>query len=96
MWKTALHHARPPESTARRVLLVTPQPFYEDRGSPILARHLLDALIELGCEVDVVAFPFGRTLELQGVRYFRVANPLGFSGVSIDLDGIRRALGSPQ
>lgn len=83
MGGNALHQAGPSKPTARRVLLVTPQPFYEDRGSPIAVRHLLDALIELGCNIDVVAFPFGSELELPGVRYFRVANPLGFSGIPI-------------
>lgn len=62
---------------------MTPQPFYEDRGSPIAARHVLEALAELGCEVDVVSFPFGRTVDLPGVRYYRVANPLGFRSVPI-------------
>jgi len=81
--ENALRRARPPKSNTRRVLLVTPQPFYEDRGSPIAVRHLLHALGELGCEVDVVSFPFGKELELPGVRYFRVANPFRFSGVPI-------------
>jgi glycosyltransferase involved in cell wall biosynthesis len=83
MEKGALQQTGPHASTATRVLLVTPQPFYEDRGSPIAVRHLLEALIELGCEVDIMAFPFGLTLDLPGVRYFRVANPLGIKGVPI-------------
>jgi len=83
MGESALNRTTPSESNTRRVLLVTPQPFYEDRGSPIAVRHLLDALIEVGCEVDVVSFPFGKELELPGVRYFRVANPFGFTGVPI-------------
>ena len=83
MHENAPQRAEPSKSSTRRVLVVTPQPFYEDRGSPISVRHLLHALVDLECEVDVVSFPFGRELELPGVRYFRIANPFGFSGVPI-------------
>ena len=66
-----------------RVLLVAPQPFYSDRGTPIAVRHLLDALSQLAYEVDVLTFPVGRSLEIPGVRYFRVANPLRIRRVPI-------------
>ena len=38
-----------------RILLVTPQPFYEDRGTPIAVHLLLKVLSDLGYTVDVVA-----------------------------------------
>ncbi len=66
-----------------RVLLVAPQPFYEDRGTPIATRQLLKALSQLGYEVDVATFPIGADIELPGVRIFRGANPLGFDRVPI-------------
>jgi glycosyltransferase involved in cell wall biosynthesis len=67
----------------RRVLVVAPQPFYEDRGTPIAVGHVLRALVELGYRVDVLTFPIGRTPELPGVRIFRTRNPLGFRSVPI-------------
>jgi glycosyltransferase involved in cell wall biosynthesis len=62
---------------------VAPQPFYSDRGTPIAIRHLLEALTQLGYRVDVITYPMGRSIELPGVRYYRVANPLRFKSVPI-------------
>ena len=36
--------SRPPST--RRILVVAPQSFYQDRGSPIALRHVLTALAE--------------------------------------------------
>jgi glycosyltransferase involved in cell wall biosynthesis len=76
-----------------RVLLVTPQPFYEDRGTPIAVRYVAQALSELGACVDILAFPVGRSVSIPRVRIMRCANPLrlkrvpiGFSWRKIALD----------
>ncbi len=67
----------------RRVLVIAPQPFYEDRGTPIAVRKLLEALSYLGYQIDVLTFPVGRSLPIPGVRYFRVPNPLRIRSVPI-------------
>src|ERR1700682_884671 len=76
-----------------RILLVTPQPFYEDRGTPIAVRYVAQALSELGAYVDILAFPVGRNVTIPGMNIFRCANPLrlkqvpiGFSWRKIVLD----------
>lgn len=66
-----------------RVLVVAPEPFYEDRGTPIAVCQLLQALSQLSYEVDVLTYPVGRTIEIPGVRYFRTSNPLGFRQVPV-------------
>lgn len=68
-----------------RVLLVAPQPFYEDRGTPIAVMQLLRALSELGYGVDVLTFPVGQDFELPNVRCIRTPNPLRFRSVPIGL-----------
>ncbi len=60
----------------QRVLLVAPQPFYQDRGTPIAVEHVLRALSEIGYRVDVLTLPGGCDIDIPGVRYFRVSNPL--------------------
>jgi hypothetical protein len=40
-----------------RVLFVAPQPFYEDRGTPIAVRQVLQALGQLGYAVDLLTYP---------------------------------------
>ncbi|HET7601217.1 MAG TPA: glycosyltransferase family 4 protein [Gemmatimonadales bacterium] len=81
------------QRTPRRVLVVAPQPFYEDRGTPIAVYNVLKALSELGHPVDLVTYPIGRRIELTGVRVFRAANPfrihrvpIGFSFRKVLLD----------
>lgn len=76
-----------------RVLLVAPQPFYRDRGTPIAIRQVLEALSELGHAVDLLTFPMGHTVVLPGLRTFRVRSPfpirdmpIGFSFRKLVLD----------
>jgi len=38
----------------RRVLIVAPQPFYEDRGAPIAVAQLAVAQSSLGADVDLL------------------------------------------
>ena len=66
-----------------RILMVAPQPFYQDRGTPIALRHVLKAASELGWQVDMLTFPGGRDIPLPGVRYLRVPNPLRIRTVPI-------------
>lgn len=73
------------EIPARRILVVAPQPFYEDRGTPIAVRQVLQALGELGRSVDLLTFPIGSDLNIPGLNIIRSANPLGFRRVPIGL-----------
>lgn len=76
-----------------RVLVVAPQPFYEDRGTPIAIRHVLEALSASGHQVDLLTFPMGSGVSLPGMRIFRVGRwtgikhvPIGFSIRKLFLD----------
>jgi len=73
------------EVPARRILVVAPQPFYEDRGTPIAVRQVLQALGELGRAVDILTFPIGSDVSVPGLSIMRSANPFGFRRVPIGL-----------
>ena len=73
------------ELPVRRILVVAPQPMYQDRGTPIAVRQVLQALAELGRPVDLLTFPVGSDLDYPGLRIFRSANPFGFETVPIGL-----------
>lgn len=73
----------PETSAAPRALLLEPQPFYTDRGTPIAVRQVLRALSELGWSVDVLTFPIGEPVDIPRVRIERVGNPLGFRQVAV-------------
>jgi len=80
--ETAASEAARP-GTCAPVLMVAPQPFYEDRGTPIAIKQVLTALSQLGYRVDLLTYPVGASPEIPGVRYFRVANPLRIGAVPI-------------
>jgi glycosyltransferase involved in cell wall biosynthesis len=66
-----------------RALVVSPQPFYADRGTPIAVRHVLNALSELGWEAELLCFPIGRDVTIPRVAIHRVANPLGIRRIPV-------------
>lgn len=66
-----------------RVLLVTPQPFFEDRGTPIAIRMVARALCETGYAVDILSFPLGRPVDVPGATLFRCGNPFSINSVRI-------------
>lgn len=68
------------------ILVIAPQPFYRERGTPIATRLLLEALQAAGHEVDVLTYHVGDDPQLPGVRVFRAPPvpfvhdvPIGFS-----------------
>jgi glycosyltransferase involved in cell wall biosynthesis len=84
--------SRSGEMAARRILVVAPQPFYQDRGTPIALRQVLQAASELGYQVDLLTFPVGSEVHLPGLRTFRTGNPFGFRSVPIGLSLRKLAL----
>lgn len=82
-------------ASPKRVLFLAPQPFYEDRGTPIAVRHVLEALSSRGIATDLITFPVGQAIDLPGLRIFRVGQglpiqsvPIGLSGRKLLLDGL--------
>lgn len=78
-----VRHPDPP--VPMRVLMIAPEPFYQDRGTPIAIKHVLEALSERGDKVDLFTYPVGETVELTGVRTYRISNPFGIKDVPIGL-----------
>jgi glycosyltransferase involved in cell wall biosynthesis len=66
-----------------RALVVSPQPFYVDRGTPIAVRYVLTALSELGWETELLCFPEGGDVTIPGVAIHRVGNPLGIRRIPV-------------
>ena len=79
----------------RRVLVVAPQPFYEDRGTPIAVRQVVEGLSQLGYSVDLLTYPVGSGIQVPGVRLMRTANPLRFKSVPVGLFGEEGPAGHP-
>ena len=76
-----------------RILLISPQPFFQWRGSPLRVRFNAQALAELGYDVDLLVMPVGDDLAIPGVALHRAPNyiraknlPIGPSAAKALLD----------
>ena len=69
--------SRSGELADRRILVVAPQPFYQDRGTPIALRQVLHAASELGYRVDLLTFPIGADVQLPGAPDLSGRQPTG-------------------
>lgn len=58
----------------RKVLFISPQPFFQWRGSPIRVAFDVQALAELGYQVDLLTLPVGEPKVIHGVRVIRTPN----------------------
>lgn len=74
-----------------RVLFISPQPFFQWRGSPIRVAFDLLALAEQGYEVDFLTLPVGADKEIEGVRTIRVPNLFGVRSVPIGPSAVKAA-----
>ncbi len=57
------------------ILMIAPEPFFEPRGTPFSEYHRIRALTSLGHTVDLVTYPFGRDVDVRGLRIHRCARP---------------------
>ena len=68
-----------------RVLLVAPQPFFEERGTPIAVRTLAETLCAAGHEVDLLTYHEGADIECARLRIIRAARVPGASNIPIGI-----------
>jgi glycosyltransferase involved in cell wall biosynthesis len=76
-----------------RVLLIAPQPFFAQRGTPINVRQMAQVLCDAGHEVHLATYPMGEPVSIPGLQLHRAMPipgvrdvPIGFSGRKIALD----------
>ena len=54
------------------VLMIAPQPFFSPRGTPISVLQRLKALSELGHQVDLLTYPIGENVKMDGLTIHRL------------------------
>lgn len=76
-----------------KILMIAPEPFFQERGTPFSEFYRIKALTELGHGVDMVTYPLGRDIVINGLKIHRVAKlpgmkiiPVGPSLIKIPLD----------
>jgi len=67
----------------RKVLLISPQPFFQWRGSPIRVSFNVRALVKLGYQVDLLTLPVGDKMNIPGVRIIRTPNLFNIKNIPI-------------
>ncbi len=58
-----------------KILVVAPHPFYQERGTPIAVKLLVETLSEFGYEIDVLTFHEGEDINIDNVQLYRIAKP---------------------
>ncbi|MDX1576829.1 MAG: glycosyltransferase family 4 protein [Gemmatimonadota bacterium] len=78
-----------------RILMVAPQPFFRERGTPFSVLHRIRALLRLGHRVELLTYPFGERVELPGLVVHRSPRPPGVRDVAIGPSVAKAALDVP-
>jgi glycosyltransferase involved in cell wall biosynthesis len=68
-----------------KILLVAPEPFYQERGTPIAVKLLAEQLCALGHQVDLLVYHEGTDVSIPGMRLFRATRPPGVRRVPIGI-----------
>lgn len=79
-----------------RILMIAPQPFLRPRGTPFSVLHRIRSLAgEGGHRVDLVTYPFGEDVAIEGLRIVRAPRPPGVRDVRIGPSLAKLALDLP-
>ncbi len=63
--------------------MIAPQPVFSPRGTPISVTNRCRTLAALGHTVDLVTYPLGEDVEIEGVRWLRAPRIPGIRSVKI-------------
>lgn len=63
-----------------KVLILAPQPFYQERGTPIAVRALIESLVDIfpNLKLTVLTYHEGEDIAISGVTFARVKVPYSF------------------
>ncbi|MEX2494681.1 MAG: glycosyltransferase family 4 protein [Woeseia sp.] len=65
-----------------KILFLAPQPFFQERGTPIAVDLMLSSLSERRDEVDVLTFHLGENRRYDGVNIMRISPPFAPASVN--------------
>ena len=68
-----------------KILLAAPQPFYQERGTPIAVRLLAETLCDFGHQVDLLVYHEGEDIVVPRLTIHRAARPPGVCQVPIGI-----------
>jgi glycosyltransferase involved in cell wall biosynthesis len=77
----------PAEGGVMRILVLAPQPFYANRGTPIAVKALVEGLSEMGHRIDLLTYFEGEAVSIPGATIHRIPRPPGVRRVPIGPSG---------
>lgn len=66
-----------------KILMISPQPFFQPRGTPISILHRLVAITSLGHEVDLLTYSIGEDVTIPGVTILRIPRIPFFKNIKV-------------
>lgn len=66
-----------------KILMIAPQPFYTERGTPMNVKLMCRVLGDAGHSIDLIVFPTGREIKLKNVRIIYLPNVFKAKSISI-------------
>jgi glycosyltransferase involved in cell wall biosynthesis len=66
-----------------KILRNAPQPFYQERGTPIAVRLLIETLCAAGHGIHLLTYHEGEDVEIPGLKIFRIPKPPGIGKIPI-------------
>lgn len=66
-----------------KILMIAPEPFFTPRGTPFSEYYRIKCLTELGHSVDLVTYPIGEDVEIDGLRIIRAPRVPGINSIKI-------------
>ena len=72
-----------------KILMLSPQPFFEPRGTPISVYQRLEALSALGHHIELVTYHLGKDVNFPNVKIYRVQNVKVIENVRIGPSGAK-------
>ncbi len=72
-------------SSAPKILLIAPQPFFSNRGTPLNVRAIAECLTGQGYEVDLLTYPLGEDISVSGLNIIRSSHVPGIKSVPVGI-----------
>ncbi|MFZ1289735.1 MAG: glycosyltransferase [Melioribacteraceae bacterium] len=57
-----------------KILVIAPHPFFQERGTPIADKLLIETLIKFGHQINLLTFNEGDNIIIEGLKIFRIPN----------------------
>lgn len=66
-----------------KILMSTPVPFFRPRGTSFSTYTRCKVLSDLGYEIDLLTYPFGKDVQLKGFRLIRITKPFFINDIGM-------------